>query len=594
MISSTTALHATATAALSNTSTFLVRIVFLRLLAIVYMAAFACALFQNKALIGDDGITPARLVLDQAQERGRQNRERRLQWRQYQAKAVQLPWRLRARRAICAALDRNPTWVKVREALWDRKDRADRPLQPTLLWLARDRSNLDPVLDSIAQTGLALSFYVLAKGAANVPLVLGLWLCHRSLMAVGGPWYGYGWEPQLSEIGYLAAMLVPLWSVNPLHPMAMSPVIIWCARWHLFRIMLGAGLIKLRSGDRKWKDLTTMDYFYETQPVPNPLTRYFHWMPRPWHKFEVLTNHFVELVAPWLLLVPQSVSSSSWLPLLVNLRRAAGMIQLAFQVVLISSGNLSFLNWLTMVPAVLCLDDALLGRFFSPLQQSAAMAADQASWMYFSRTRQLVNFVFLALILKLSVPVVKNLASKKQVMNQSYDPLRLVNTYGVFGTVSEVREEFIISSATAGDGEWREYEFKVKPGNVRKAPRFLSPYHYRLDWQMWLAATCRTLDRSATWLYPFLIKLLQQDKAVLNDLMMGDPWEEDRNSNAPGQTRQRPKYIRVERYRYTFHRPEKGETKPRYWNRELIDQVYPRQGLATVESLQKEIPRGWR
>jgi len=33
--------------------------------------------------------------------------------------------------------------------------------------------------------------------------------------------------------------------------------------------------------------------------------------------------------------------------------------------------------------------------------------------------------------------------------------------------------------------EWREYEFKVKPGSVKRRPRFISPYHYRLDWLMW-------------------------------------------------------------------------------------------------------------
>ena len=36
-----------------------------------------------------------------------------------------------------------------------------------------------------------------------------------------------------------------------------------------------------------------------------------------------------------------------------------------FQVVLIVSGNLSFLNWLTLVPAVMSFDDKTLGCLFS-------------------------------------------------------------------------------------------------------------------------------------------------------------------------------------------------------------------------------------
>jgi lipase maturation factor 1 len=334
--------------------------------------------------------------------------------------------------------------------------------------------------------------------------------------------------------------------------------------------MIGAGLIKLRSGDKKWKDLTAMNSFYETQPVPNPLTRYFHWMPSSWHKMEVVLNHFVELVAPWLLIIPG-------LP--VSLRRAGGIIQLVFQSFLITSGNLSFLNWLTMVPAIMCFDDALLARFFSPLKQAAARSADASSWLYISATREMISIAFLAFILILSAPVVKNLLSSNQAMNRSYDPLRLINTYGAFGKVNEDREEYIISSACHWDGEWREYEFKVKPGDVYRAPRFLSPYHYRLDWQMWIAATSRGSIEHSPWMFPFLTKLLEQDEDVLNGLMEGDPWQ---NSTEP------PRYIRVQRYRYTFHKASPNEKNPPYWDRELIGSVYPRMGVATISSLQAE------
>ena len=112
-------------------------------------------------------------------------------------------------------------------------------------------------------------------------------------------------------------------------------------RYFLFRIMIGAGLIKLKSGDSKWKypNFSAMDYFYETQPVPNPLTRYFHFMPRKWHRFEVLTNHFIEMIVPFGMI----------LPIGRNVKIYSGFLQILFQMVLITSGNLSFLNWLTMV-----------------------------------------------------------------------------------------------------------------------------------------------------------------------------------------------------------------------------------------------------
>jgi hypothetical protein len=42
--------------------------------------------------------------------------------------------------------------------------------------------------------------------------------------------------------------------------------------------MIGAGMIKIR-GDQCWRDLTCMNYHYQTQPVPNPFSIYFHNTP---------------------------------------------------------------------------------------------------------------------------------------------------------------------------------------------------------------------------------------------------------------------------------------------------------------------------
>ena len=65
--------------------------------------------------------------------------------------------------------------------------------------------------------------------------------------------------------------------------------------------MFGAGLIKWR-GDPCWRDLTCLDYYFETQPIPNPLTWYFHWLPASVHHAGVVFNHIVELGVPVLLL----------------------------------------------------------------------------------------------------------------------------------------------------------------------------------------------------------------------------------------------------------------------------------------------------
>ena len=77
-------------------------------------------------------------------------------------------------------------------------------------------------------------------------------------------------------------------------------------------------------------------------------------------------------------------------------------------------------------------------------------------------------------------------------MNASFEPLHLVNTYGAFGAVTRERLEVVIKGTDAefpdASAQWREYEFKGKPGDVNRAPCIVSPYHWKLDWQMWFAA----------------------------------------------------------------------------------------------------------
>ncbi len=113
--------------------------------------------------------------------------------------------------------------------------------------------------------------------------------------------------------------------------------------------MFGAGLIRLR-GDSCWRDLTCLDYHYETQPMPNPLSCYFHWMPRWAHHGGVAFNHFIELTVPFAYFAPQPVAT------------VAGLLTILFQLLLMPSGNLSYLNLFTMVLAIPLLDGRLLAR----------------------------------------------------------------------------------------------------------------------------------------------------------------------------------------------------------------------------------------
>ena len=194
-------------------------------------------------------------------------------------------------------------------------------------------------------------------------------------------------------------------------------------------------MIKLR-GDACWRDLTCLRYHYETQPLPNPLSWLLHQAPNWFHALEALGNHAVELVVPFLLFGPR------------RLRHVGGAITIAFQIWLIFSGNLSFLNYLTIAIAVACFDDSLLARLL-PRRLASAPAPSPRRRRALTPARRVVSGALVALIGGLSVAPVANLLSNRQAMNASFDPLDLVNTYGAFGTVGRSRDEIVLAGTDA-------------------------------------------------------------------------------------------------------------------------------------------------
>src|SRR5438270_6796152 len=150
-----------------------------------------------------------------------------------------------------------------------------------------------------------------------------LWVLYLSFVNVGQTFYGFGWESILLEAGFYAIFLGSARSA----PQFLTILLL---RWLCFRVMFGAGLIKLR-GDPCWKDMTCLDYHYETQPMPNPLSWYFHWGPKWTHQAGVWVNHIAELAAPFAYFLPQPIAS------------VGAIVTIAFQATIMASGNLSFL-----------------------------------------------------------------------------------------------------------------------------------------------------------------------------------------------------------------------------------------------------------
>jgi hypothetical protein len=485
---------AEAATSLTGSSYWLTRILVLRLLGVVYLCAFLVAALQGPALIGPQGILPADDFL----------------------------------RRVQAHLEAGGG-----SAFFN---------LPTVFWWTGFSAR---TLAVVAWSGAALSV-LLAAGFTNAIALFVLWALYSSIVNVGQLFWGYGWEILTLEAGFLAIFLAPLLDPRPLAPRTPPPrVVLWLFWWLTFRVMFGAGLIKLR-GDPCWTDLTCLAYHYETQPIPNPLSWYFHHAPLWFHKGGVLCNHFAELVAPAMLFGPRKT------------RLAGATTIVAFQGILILSGNLSWLNWLTIAVAVAAFDDAFLSRCFMRGTRERAQALAAASRS--SMARSIVVGVLAVLVGYLSIDPVLNMFSPRQVMNTSFDPLHLVNTYGAFGTVGRERDEIVLSGTIeeqiGPDTVWLEYEFRCKPGHPRRRPCIVSPYHERIDWQMWFAAM--SVIQREPWLVRFIQKLLDGD-SLASGLLARDPFR--------GQA---PHYIKADLYRYEF--TDGGDA---WWRRTFVRQYLP-------------------
>lgn len=453
------------------------RLVFQRGLAVIYLVAFLVAVNQFRALLGSEGMLPIPEYL------------RRVRFRQ------------------------TPSLFHWRYS--------------------------DTLFAVVAWTGAGLSAVTVVGLTDRLPLPLSmlvwfmLWALYLSIVNVGQRWYGFGWESLLLEAGFLAIFLGTTATTAP-------PLLLLIAlRWLLFRLEFGAGLIKLR-GDRCWRDLTCLYYHHETQPMPGPLSWFFHHLPRPLHKVEVLANHGTQLVVPFGLFLPQPVSGS-----------CAGIMILT-QLWLVISGNFAWLNWMAIMLGLSVLPDAFWG-WLLPIGASHPPGATPLWWVV------IVCAVALVVVV-LSYRPARNLLSRHQAMNASFDSLHLVNTYGAFGSISRVRHEIAVEGMGAPQaGEeprWREYEFKGKPTDPHHWPRQFAPYHLRLDWLMWFAAL--SASYAMPWFPRFLERLLRGDPATLK-LLRRNPF--------PGQP---PLVVRARLYRYRYTTWREWRAGQGCWERELV------------------------
>lgn len=453
---------------------------------------------------------------------------------------------------------------------------------PTLFWLNAS----DAFLHLVCGGGAVLSL-LLVIGIAPGPILLLLWAFYLSLTVAGQDFLAFQWDNLLLETGFLAIFFAS-WQLMPkfAHESPPAPVWLWLLRWLLFKLMFSSGAVKLLSGDPTWRDLTALNFHYETQPLPAWTSWYAHQLPAWVQKSSVVGMFVIELIVPFLIFAPR------------RLRFIGCATLVTLQLFIILTGNFAFFNWLTIVLCLLLLDDAFLRRWLPrpPTAQVSATLPPSTgeiehrsngwdgflAWFYpldpshprpilLVRMQQVLSLALAVLIFLLSSAHVARLAAPlPRPVQQALTwiaPFRSINSYGLFAVMTTTRPEIIIEGSNDGES-WQAYEFKWKPGDPLRRPTFVAPHQPRLDWQMWFAAL--STYQNNPWLINLMLRLLEGSPEVLA-LLDHNPFPD-----TP------PRYIRAMLYLYHFTDLTSAQPDGAWWQREQRLQYAP------VLSLQEE------
>jgi predicted DCC family thiol-disulfide oxidoreductase YuxK len=400
---------------------------------------------------------------------------------------------------------------------------------PTVFWLAHG----DRVLQAGCAAGAVISAMLLLGYFERASLVC-LYILYLSLCTAGQEFMSFQWDFLLLETGFLAIFL------------GNSKLVVFLFRWLAFRLTLLSGAVKLMSHDQAWRNLTALSYHYWTQPLPTPVAWYVNQLPFWFHRFSTAMVFVIELGVPFLFFAPRP-----W-------RFLGAFCALYLQGLIFLTGNYTFFNLLAIALYLFLFDDAALAKL--PLKARRV------------RIKPAVAATVAAIVLVLSVSelwgmFIGSASEEGSALVRLAAPYGIVNTYGLFAMMTTTRPEIIVQGSNDRE-KWLDYEFKYKPGDLRRPPRWVAPFQPRLDWQMWFAALAG--PRGAPWFDNFMVRLLQGSPEV-RALVAKDPF-----SAAP------PKYIRALLFNYSFTDFAKRRETGDWWQRSPRGMYFPEISLEDV------------
>ena len=474
------------------------RWLFLRALGVIYFSAFYSLVFQIRGLLGPNGLLPAGSYLQEVAK-------------------------------VMPGMSR----------FW---------YAPTLLWLASDSGALVALCWFGMIAALLMTLNLWPRAMLAICFILFL-----SFVAAAEDFSGYQSDGMLLAAGFICFFLAPEGLRSGLgekEPPSRATLLLVQLLW--FSIYFESGIAKYFGGDPSWHDFSAMNEYYQNSPLPTWIGWYAHQLPSWFHKATAVTTVFNELVVVGLVFLPRAF------------RIVCFFIVTALQIGIILTANYAFLNYLVLALAIFLLDDDFLVGFIpehwqQPICQKLNIHLREKFWRRSSFTfrRAPVETLDgpvpdeLSLLNPPSAPqegvtaaeavaTTISISSKRKILSNAapwtkafvlawvlyamlflllqqispglplpskpvtaLEPLRIANSYGLFGRMTWSRYEIEFQGSNDGVN-WAPYPFRYKPQALNEAPGIYAPYQPRFEWNLWFASLGGWREN------PFVVRTEQQ------------------------------------------------------------------------------------
>ena len=415
-------------------------------------------------------------------------------------------------------------------------------IAPSLFWFGNWFGEGDRILISFCWGGVAFAALLFFGRLEKLMLAL-LFLMYLSLCSAGQDFLGFQWDALLLEAGFLAIFL------------GRARIVAWLFRWMAFRLYFLSGAVKLLSRDPTWRNGTALDFHYHTQPLPTIFAWYMDKLPDWFQRWSTYVVIGVELIVPFLVFLPRKI------------RHFAAWWMIGLQVLILITGNYTFFNILAIALCLFLFDDQYLRRFTpARLREKWSRMSVEIPANTRAVTAVLTALILLTGIGRLWETFTGGAPEPLRTLVMVTSPFQIVNSYGLFAVMTTTRPEIIMQGSDDGES-WKTYEFRYKPGDLHRAPKWVAPFQPRLDWQMWFAALGNFRDRQNQWFIRFVGRLLEGSPEVAG-LMKTNPF-----ADHP------PRYVRAVVFDYTFSTMAELRADGVWWDRKPLGMYLPPVGF---------------